>query len=89
MRAAPSHPQQLLVRSVGTDTNCLSQMKSNSVIKALLSLSLTLEKLLNLFKEQNSILIPCVPDKDQSSQSIGSLLGFLVGETPGWSKGRK
>lgn len=49
-------------------------MKSNSVIKALLSLSLTLEKLLNLFKELNRILIPCVPDKEQASQSIGSLL---------------
>lgn len=70
-------PGRLLMRSVGTGTNCLSQMKSNSVIKALLSLSLTLEKLLNLFKELNSILIPCVPDKEQSRQSIGSLLGFF------------
>lgn len=70
-------PGRLLMRSLGTGTNCLNQMKSNSVIKALLSLSLTLEKLLNLFKELSSILIPCVPDKEQSSQSIGSLLGFF------------
>lgn len=75
------------MRSVGTGTNCLSQMKSDGVIKALLSPSLILEKLLNLFKEPNSILILCVPDKEQPSQSIGSLLGFLVGETLGWRKG--
>lgn len=79
-RDQPLHthsPGRLLMRSMGTGTNCLSQMKSDSVIKALLSLSLVLEKLLNLFKEPNSILIPCVPDEEQSSQSIGSLLGFF------------
>lgn len=67
----------LLMRSVGTGTNCLSQIKSDSVVKALFSLSLILEKLMTLFKEPSSVLILCVPDKKQSSQSIGSLLGFF------------
>lgn len=65
------------MRSMGTGTNCLSQTKSDSVVKALFSPSLILEKLLHLFKELSSVLILCAPDKKQPRQSTGSLLGFF------------
>lgn len=82
VRAAPSHPQPRAAANEvsGNRHKLFEPNEVQGVIKALLSLSLTLEKLPNLFKELNSILIPCVPDKEQDSQSIGSLLGFF-----GWS----
>lgn len=78
------------MRSAGTGRNCLSQMKSDSVNKALLSRSLILEKLLNLFEEPNSILIPCVPGKEQSLWGLSGgfwLVRLWVGGK-GWDKSK-
>lgn len=79
-RDQPLHthsPGLLLMRSVGTGTDCSSQTKSDSVNKALLSLSLILGNLLNLFKKPNSILIPCVPGKENAAKAQGFFGGFF------------
>lgn len=83
----PHSPRLLLMRSTAcSGTKCLNQIKSGSVSKAFLSLR-RLENLPKLSEEPNGSLTPCVPGKEQSSQSRGFLLVSLASETLGWGKG--